>query len=352
MEIQTSAGTIAGAAAGCNGQIVLNGGESARVGSAVRSQMASSVQTFHRYFPVSTRDRKWGLFVTTTGEGRIGPHAAYPPQGHPEGYAFEWSRGRTLHDHQIVYISRGRGQFESQPTRAQTVEAGTAFLLFPGVWHRYAPDPETGWDEHWVGVNGAIARAWVKNGFFTPAEPFVRIRQEERLLALYAELIEAVKVNRPALQQVLAGTATHILALLYSDRQARRAGDDEALEPIRQAIRLMRSDPTCPLDVPALARQLNVSYSAFRRSFTHHTGLSPHQYLLELRLARARSLLAETTLTVKAVAAAAGFTDEHYFSRLFRQRTGGTPTHWRAHAQFPVEGQARPGNVMPVAAEP
>jgi AraC-like DNA-binding protein len=276
------------------------------------------------------------LFVTTTGAGRIRPHAPYPPQGHPEGYAFEWSRGRTLHDHQVVYISRGRGRFESRPTRAQFVEAGTAFLLFPGVWHRYAPDAETGWAEHWVGVSGAIARAWVKQGFFSPAEPFVRIRQEERLLALYDELIEAVKLNQPALQQVLAGVASHILALLYSDRQARLAGDDAALAPIRQVIHRMRANPACPLDLPELARQLNISYSAFRRGFTHHTGLSPHQYLLELRLARARNLLGETTLAVKEVAAASGFTDEHYFCRLFRQRTGSRPTAWRERAQGAV----------------
>ena len=61
-----------------------------------------------------------------------------------------------------------------------------------------------------------------------------------------------------------------------------------------------------------------------------HTGSSPHQYLLELRLARARNLLEETSLSVKEVAQNAGFEDEHYFCRFFKQKTGRTPGQWRS----------------------
>jgi transcriptional regulator GlxA family with amidase domain len=57
--------------------------------------------------------------------------------------------------------------------------------------------------------------------------------------------------------------------------------------------------------------------------------LSPHQYLLELRIVRARSLLAETELPVKEIAAQTGFGDELYFSRLFRQKLNLTPSQWR-----------------------
>jgi AraC-like DNA-binding protein len=78
-----------------------------------------------------------------------------------------------------------------------------------------------------------------------------------------------------------------------------------------------------------LARGLGVSYSWFRKTFTAHTGLSPHQYLLELRLIHARSRLAETRLSVKEIALEVGFEDEYYFSRLFRQKLGLSPSQWR-----------------------
>ncbi len=117
--------------------------------------MADAAQSFSRYLPVSRRDERWGLYVTTAGQSRIPPQAAYPPSLHPRNYNFDWQHGRVLMDHQVVYISRGRGWFESHGTGRRRIESGDAFLLFPGLWHRYRPDRQTGWDEHWVGFSMA-----------------------------------------------------------------------------------------------------------------------------------------------------------------------------------------------------
>jgi AraC-like DNA-binding protein len=89
------------------------------------------------------------------------------------------------------------------------------------------------------------------------------------------------------------------------------------------------------LDMQLLAGELGVSYSSFRHTFTAHTGLSPHQYLLEFRLVRARSLLAESELSVKEIATQTGFEDEFYFSRLFRQKLNFTPSQWRRRSRRP-----------------
>ena len=74
----------------------------------------------------------------------------------------------------------------------------------------------------------------------------------------------------------------------------------------------------------------------FRHTFTAHTGLSPHQYLLEFRLVRARSLLTETELSVKEIATQTGFEDEFYFSRLFWQKLELTPSQWRSRRRRPA----------------
>jgi hypothetical protein len=128
--------------------------------------MRSDLENFHRYFPVSPRDMKWGLYVTGVGEGHIKPHTKYPPPGHPKGYAFEWHRGRTLNHYALVYISQGGGCFENSRGHIQEIRQGDVMLLFPGVWHRYMPNAETGWDEHWIAFDGKTAREWEANGFF------------------------------------------------------------------------------------------------------------------------------------------------------------------------------------------
>jgi len=294
--------------------------------------MGTSSKSYFQYFPASDRDKKWGFHITTAGECRISPHEPYPPPGHPTGYDFEWAHGRILFEYHVVYISRGRGWFESSQGPRQQVEAGDVMLLLPGVWHRYRPNLETGWDEHWVGFDGEIPRRWVREGFFSSTRPVLRPLHEEVLLPIFTGMIDAMKNNLPALQQILTGSACQILGWLYSAQQARLTGSDQAKVWIQKAIDRMQNELSEELRLPALARHLNVSYSWFRRTFVRHTGSSPHQYLLQLRLARARNLLAGTAITVKEAAQQSGFEDEHYFCRIFKERIGSTPSQWRNRA--------------------
>jgi AraC-like DNA-binding protein len=293
---------------------------------------STDYKSFSRYFPASVRDRKWGWHVTTVGEARSFPREPYPGVGHPKGYNFDWSKGRVLDCHALVYISHGCGLFESRQSDPQPIEAGQVIFLFPGVWHRYRPDMKTGWDEHWVGFDGDVARRWVKNKFFSPHMPVFKPGQEEKWLTLFTELVAVIKLNRPALQQVMAGFTAQMLGMLYSGQQAGLAGDDQSLLIVQSAISKMQTELERGMDAQALARELNVSYSSFRHTFQQHTGSSPHQYLLELRLVRARNLLTQTAQSVKEIAQQAGFEDEHYFCRFFKMKMGLTPGQWRARS--------------------
>jgi AraC-like DNA-binding protein len=291
--------------------------------------MKSESTTFYRYFPVSARDEKWGLYATTAGESQIAPGTVYPPTGHPKGYAFDWQHGRVLDGFQFVYISSGRGRFESRPKFSTPIEPGQAFLLIPGVWHRYAPDPECGWHEHWIGFDGETARRWLEHKFISARHPVLRLKAEDTVLAIFSRVMQAVRANPPAVQQLLAGATADLLGLLYSSQQTPPAAVGSQANAIERAIARIQNEFASQLDMPRFARELGVSYSWFRSTFTAHTGLSPHQYLLELRLVRARNLLDETAFSVKEIAAHTGFADEHYFSRLFRQKLKLTPSQWR-----------------------
>jgi len=291
--------------------------------------MKSETTSFYRYFPISRRDKNWGLYVTTAGESRVAPLMAYPPGGHPKGYAFDWQNGRILEGFALLYVSSGRGTFESESKFSASIEPGHAFLLFPKVWHRYKPDPQTGWHEHWIGFDGEIARRWLRHKFISKKNPVVKVNAEDTVLATFSRVMQSIRANRPALQQILAGATDNLMGLFYSAQQARHTTDPQNANVIEQAISRIQNEFDRDLDLQLLARELGVSYSWFRHTFVAHTGLSPHQYLLEFRLVRARSLLAETELSIKEIAMQTGFGDELYFSRLFRQKLNLTPSQWR-----------------------
>lgn len=295
--------------------------------------MKSGTTTFYRYFPVSRRDKSWGLHATTAGESQIAPQSDYPPGGHPKGYAFDWKHGRVLDEFQFVYISSGTGKFESESSPAVRVEPGHAFLLFPGVWHRYTPDFETGWREHWIGFNGETAHRWRRCRFISAKNPILKLSAEDTVLAAFSRVMQSIRTNRPAVQQILAGVTSYLLGLFYSAQQARPTTETGNTNAIESAIVRIHNEFASNVNMKVLAEEIGVGYSWFRHAFVVHTGLSPHQYLLELRLVRARKLLAETNLAVKEIAMQTGFEDEHYFSRLFRRKLNFTPGQFRKRSQ-------------------
>lgn len=72
-----------------------------------------------------------------------------------------------------------------------------------------------------------------------------------------------------------------------------------------------------------------VSYSTFRKFFKEFTGLSPALYQQDLRLQRAKELLATTDLSIKEIAYRLCFDTPDYFSQKFKAKTGMTPREYR-----------------------
>jgi AraC family transcriptional regulator len=67
----------------------------------------------------------------------------------------------------------------------------------------------------------------------------------------------------------------------------------------------------------------------FSRLFKRSTGLSPHRYILQQRIAWATQLLVEPQLSVAAIAHRVGFTSQAHFTTIFRRWMGSTPRQYR-----------------------
>ncbi|EJM73066.1 helix-turn-helix transcriptional regulator [Pseudomonas sp. GM55] len=82
-----------------------------------------------------------------------------------------------------------------------------------------------------------------------------------------------------------------------------------------------------PLSVPAMAGLLGLSEGYFMRAFKNATGQSPHAYLIDRRLAKARALMLDSTATLTEIAYACGFSSQAHMATTFRQRLGVSPAH-------------------------
>jgi AraC-like DNA-binding protein len=289
------------------------------------------MKNFCKYFNISTTEENWGLYVNTVGYDRVVPHHHYPKnEEHPQNHCFNWNQGRILSEYQLIFISKGEGVFESEFTKPTTVSEGTCFFLYPGVWHRYKPNLNSGWEEYWIGFNGSYPNQLMKKDFFNVEMPFTNVGLYKDLLQLWHNLINTVETSSSGFPQVIAGITLQILGVINGISMNKMQENDPMGKMITKAKFLLEESLEKPVDMAMLARELPMGYSAFRKAFKKLTGESPNQYHLNLRLNKAKELLTTTSLNINEVADQTGFDSVFYFSKLFKKRNGKSPKFYRS----------------------
>jgi len=126
-----------------------------------------------------------------------------------------------------------------------------------------------------------------------------------------------------------------LLAVELARFRRRRSGGKRAFgmphggERLSELLMQMAEHPERDFSRRYLAEKLCVSESTLQRIFRARTGFSPHDYLMNLRLKKAATLLLESELTVAEVAAETGFSDSNYFCRRFRHYAEASPLEFR-----------------------
>lgn len=289
-----------------------------------------------QYLPVTKQDKSWGTIVTSVGFHSIKPSEHYPPPGHPMRYLFSTERGRILDEFQLIYVTHGKGYFESSSQKKVEIKTGNMQLLFPGEWHTYYPNPSTGWDEYWIGFKSAGMDSRIHDRFFSVQKPIFQVGLQEEIVRLYKQAIEIGKEQQVGFQQILGGIVDLLLGYAYSWDQHQNFEELQVVKQINAAKILMQEQFANGISAKQVAHNLQLSYSWFRHLFKQYTGFAPNQYILELKLSKAKSLLTNTNKIIKEISYECGFENIEYFCSIFKKRGGGkfTPTQYRQMTQM------------------
>ncbi|MER7762752.1 AraC family transcriptional regulator [Streptomyces sp. NPDC097619] len=272
--------------------------------------------TWMRYFTPGPVHRGLGLVCLGVGL----QYGALPPVG-----------PRTLDHHVAVVVSAGSGWFRRPDGGRTAVSAPALLWLTPGREHAYGADPVGGWDECFVDFAGPAAETYTELGYIEPDRPVVALGDAEGARAVVGRIARAAHRGNPLLE-VETSAAVH--ELLVALRRARAdAGPDG--DPV---LRALARDAFLPLSVAEHAARHGLSPAELRTLVRRASGCGPKDYLLGIRLGRAKELLAATDLPVAAVARRVGYGDPAYFSRLFTRRVGTAPVRFREQ-----QGRAVPG---------
>lgn len=147
---------------------------------------------------------------------------------------------------------------------------------------------------------------------FTVLNPAAYIKNYEKMKAL----------------SLFDGNRAEIMSIFYGILH-RITLDNTSKGRLAPAINLIEKDFGNPkLTNTVLARECNISEIYFRKIFTEEYKLSPKQYLIEVRINKAKQLLTDGFLKINAVASQCGFTNQYHFPRIFKEKTGFTPTEY------------------------
>ena len=109
----------------------------------------------------------------------------------------------------------------------------------------------------------------------------------------------------------------------------RLSAQSSSCKVIMPAIKYLETNYQNPnLTNAELAKQCNISEVYFRRIFTKHYKMTPKQFLVDIRINKSKQLLSEGALKINAVAIKCGFSNQYHFCRVFKEKTGLTPTEY------------------------
>lgn len=124
------------------------------------------------------------------------------------------------------------------------------------------------------------------------------------------------------------GNKAEIMSIFYHmlHRLSAQNLTDSIIMPAVKHIEEFYRDPS--LSVSELARLCCISEVYLRRKFSEYYGMSPKQFILDIRLNRAKQLLSESTLKIGEIATQCGFSNQYHFCRIFKEKLGMAPTEY------------------------
>lgn len=285
-------------------------------------------ESFFKYLVPNSEDKKWGLYLNVAGRDKIAAGKEYPLSEHPNEYYFTWQKGRVLNEYQLVYITKGKGVFENKD-KSHKLSEGSMIMLVPGSWHRYKPNKTTGWIENYVGFNGSIVTENLQQYNLLSQNSVFDCGKKEYILAIYQNIFEYIKQEKPGYQQIVSGLILQLLGSMTAIQKQKNFSGKRIEKMIENIRFFIRQNSTQQINFQDIANNNNLSYSLFRRSFKEYTGISPLQYQLHLRILKSKELLRVSDKSIKEISLEVGFENTYYFSRLFKKKEGITASEFR-----------------------
>jgi len=231
----------------------------------------------------------------------------------------------------LYLVSKGRGIYTVMETEYKVIE-GCLFAMYPGTEIKCQSDTEEPWSLITVNFSGADARLLLSAAGFQPKAPlrFLDKKTAELVVNIYAAMSSFSRqsiygtVQNTAFLYTLIATLAKSSSWVHADTPPGWTG----VIHFQKAIKYISENFYKPITVNDIASHVGLTYNRLYRIFLEQNFVPPQQYLTEFRIREGCSLLEKRAGSIKEIAYAVGIEDPLYFSKLFKQHIGLSPTNY------------------------
>ncbi len=237
------------------------------------------------------------------------------------------NRLRTRNVYIIHYIVAGKGVFLDSP-----FDSGCGYMVAPGELENITADPDDPFESYWIMLRGVrVPELLQKCGLPTHNAVFTCPRTVECGAVIRRYLEAPHRANEAAEASLLQAAFYELMSIHLEETAAKAEAPKRAVQKVAEYL---EQNAQRKLRISEVAERFYLSQNHMCILFRREYGVSPQEYLLALRIEKAKALLArrDEKFPIKIIAASVGFDNPLYFSRCFYGREGCSPSEYRKQA--------------------
>ena len=234
--------------------------------------------------------------------------------------------GPTKREYYILhFVTEGKGTLYVG-NKKYDVSKGDCFLLPPNINTYYEADFVNPYTYHWIGFSGIEAKELLeKSGFIKDDIYVIRPLGYDDILSRFKSIDNIIPKKGITRYLLLADLYLLLSELIYENNSE----SDEIKDYVDLAIKYMNTNYSKKISINDVTQTIGIERTYFYRLFYKNMNISPQDYLIKLRLEKAKLLLCNTLKPIKDVAISVGYDNYVSFIKIFKEKEGISPTLYR-----------------------
>lgn len=231
----------------------------------------------------------------------------------------------------IHYVLSGKGNIKMEDANYE-LSAGDLFLLPPHSNAIYEPKREDPWSYIWIELNGSSIKTVLDVTSFSSSNFIFKDNENEYLKQTLIEMIHEDNLSTEASESLLIVSYifkvfSFLVKYYPKSKNINITKKEETVQEIERYLYIHYNDTN--LSIGNVAEEFSFSQSYITRLFKSQTGITPIQYVDELRMKKAIELLNRHSLTIDQIAEAIGYKNQFYFTKRFKKYYGMPPSKYK-----------------------